>query len=30
MGLGHVAAHNQNLIAIDKVLRKCRGAVTSK
>src|SRR5689334_9989017 len=28
MGLGHVATHDQNSIAIDEVLRKCRGTAT--
>ena len=26
MRLGHIAAHNQNSIAIDEILRKCGGA----
>src|SRR5258708_17635413 len=30
MGLGHVTAHNQNSIAVHKVLWKCRGAATSQ
>ena len=30
MGLCHIAAHNQNSIAIHQVLRKCRGTATSQ
>ena len=30
MGLGHIAAHNQDAVAIDQVLWKCCGAATSK
>jgi len=29
MGFGHVTAHDQDGIAIHKVLRKCRGSATS-
>jgi hypothetical protein len=29
VGLGHIAAHNPNTIAIDDVLRKIRGPATS-
>jgi len=30
MGLGHVAADDQNSIAINEVLRKCRGTATAQ
>src|SRR2546421_4119066 len=30
MGLGHIAAHNPNAVAIDQVLWECCGAATSE
>jgi hypothetical protein len=30
VGLGHIAAHNPNTVAIDEILRKIRGTATSQ